>query len=248
MHHVNVSWDPLLIALSYIISVFGSYTALRLAVKIPAAPPDRLPRWLVAAALAMGGCAIWSMHFIGMLAYKIDMPITYNPQLTILSMIIGIMATGAGLYWVGRSDGNWGPLFTAGVFTGLGVAGMHYTGMAAMQMAGRMVWDMTLVGLSIVIAIVASCVALWLAFHLRGLWQRIGSALVMGLAICGMHYTGMAAMGVEMSEAMPTSAAVEPGFNTIQLALTIFFTSAVILTIGLFATGRTQDEELVFEI
>jgi NO-binding membrane sensor protein with MHYT domain len=238
MHHVNVSWDPLLIALSYIISVFGSYTSLRLAVKIPAAPPERLPRWLAAAALAMGGCAIWSMHFIGMLAYKIDMPVTYNPPLTLLSMLIGIVATGAGLYWVGRSDGSWGRLFTAGVFTGL----------AAMQMAGRMVWDLTLIGLSLVIAIVASCVALWLAFHLRGLWQRIGSALVMGLAICGMHYTGMAAMSVEMSEMMTTATTTGHGFNTVQLALAIFFTSAVILAIGLFATERTPDEELVFEI
>jgi NO-binding membrane sensor protein with MHYT domain len=248
MHHENVTWDTTLILLSYLISVFGSYTALRLAVKIPAATPDRLPRWVGAAALAMGGGAIWSMHFIGMLAYKVSMPIAYDPVLTVLSLLIGIAATGLGLYLVGRSDGNAKRLILASVCTGLGVAGMHYTGMAAMQMQARMVWNLTLVLLSIVIAIVASGAALWLAFHLRGFWQRIGSALVMGVAVCGMHYTGMAAMHMEMADHQPLTAAGAAGLETSQLALAIFAVAAAILAASLFATGQSQDEELVFEI
>jgi NO-binding membrane sensor protein with MHYT domain len=246
MSAVQASWDPLLIALSYAISVLGSYTALRLAVKIPAAPPDRLFRWLAGAAIAMGGGAIWSMHFIGMLAYRVPMAITYDPMLTFLSMLIAIVAVGTGLYLVGRSDGNWTRLILAGTFTGLGVAGMHYTGMASMHMPGHMVWNSALVALSVVIAVVAACAALWLAFHLRGFGQRIGSACVMGVAVCGMHYTGMAAMKMEMtgSEGMGTS----HDFGSGQLALTIFAVAAVILAIGLAATSRSKDEELVFEL
>lgn len=247
MHRMDVTWDPLLIALSYIISVFGSYTALRLAVKIPAASPERLPRWLLGAAVALGGGAIWSMHFIAMLAYKVDMPVTYDPLLTLVSMLIGIGATALGLYLVGRSDGSWGRLLMAALATGLGVAGMHYTGMAAMHMPGRMVWNTTLIILSLVIAVAASCAALWLAFHLRGFAQRIGSALVMGVAVSGMHYTGMVAMQMEMTGPMSSTASTGAGFGAMQLAVGIFVVSAIILGIGLFVTEKSQDEELVFE-
>lgn len=247
MTPVIVTWDPYLIALSYLISVFGSYTALRLAVKIPTASDEELPRWLVSAALALGGCAIWSMHFIAMLAYQVNMPVSYDPFMTAASMVVGILSTALGLYMVGKGNGSLSRLIQAGVCTGLGVAGMHYTGMWAMQMRGRTTWDFTLVGASLVIAIVASCVALWLAFNLRGFWQRIGSALVMGIAVCGMHYTGMIAMKMEHTTHSISHTSAQTGLSAFQLALIIFVISALILTYGLNSLGNKENQQLTFE-
>ncbi|MBS0216186.1 MAG: hypothetical protein JSR63_02560 [Proteobacteria bacterium] len=193
-HAIQCTQDPLLVALSYLVSVLGSFTALQLAVSIPVArnTGQRLQSILGAAA-ALGIGAIWAMHFIAMLACKMDMQVTYDLPLTVLSAIIGLAAVAAGLAIVGTGQFNMGKLALAGILTGLGVAGMHYTGMAAMRMPAEISYDDTLVIASVAVAIVASCVALWLAFNLRGWVRMLGSALMMAVAVCGMHYTGMAA-------------------------------------------------------
>lgn len=191
-----MSYDMTLVVLSYIVSVLGSYTALRLAVAIPTAEGPALWGWLFGAAAALGGGAIWAMHFLAMLACDMSMPVTYDVPLTVLSLLIAILVTAAGLYTVGRGEANWSKLIGAGVFTGLGVAGMHYTGMAAMRFSGEASYDTALVLASIVIAIAAATAALWLAFNLRGHLQVFGSAFVMAIAVCGMHYTGMAAISM----------------------------------------------------
>jgi NO-binding membrane sensor protein with MHYT domain len=181
-----------LVALSYVISVFGSYTGLMLAGQIKDLRNglDRL--WLAFAAIALGGGAIWSMHFIAMLAYQSPITVTYDPLLTIGSMVVAILATGTGAYLVIRQPRlRVTTLIGAGVIMGLGVASMHYTGMAAMEMHGTMHHDHSIVAISIVIAIVASIAALWIAFTMREAWQKLLSALVMGVAVCGMHYTAM---------------------------------------------------------
>lgn len=192
------TFDLILVAVSYAISVFGSYTGLVLAGQITNLRNAMDRVWLVFAAVALGGGAIWSMHFIGMLAYKAPIPVSYDETLTVISMLVAILFVGIGLYLVIRQPRmNVGTLVFAGVVMGLGVAGMHYTGMWAMQMSGSMHHDTTIVGISVVIAIVASIAALWIAFTMRKTWQKLVSAFVMGLAVCGMHYTAMFGMTVE---------------------------------------------------
>lgn len=192
-HAIQCIHDPLLATLSYLVAVVGSYTALQLAIGIPAATnaQDRTQA-VIAAGAAMGG-AIWAMHFIAMLACHMDVVVTYGLGLTVFSALIAMASCMAGLAIAGGGLFSWGKLVTGGVFMGIGVAGMHYTGMAAMRMAATTDYDTSIVALSVVIAIVASIAALWLAFNMRGVAQMAGSALVMGVAVCGMHYTGMAA-------------------------------------------------------
>src|ERR1041385_8797330 len=164
--HNGIHYEPILVVLSYVISVLGSYTALQLAIAIPQAR-GRL--------VALGGGAIWSMHFIAMNAADMGMPVSYDAKLTFASLVMGVLASAIGLYVVGRGEGSSGKLLMSGVVTGLGVALMHYTGMAAMLMPATIDYDPTLFYASLVIAVVAAAVALWLPVHTRGHLQRFRS-------------------------------------------------------------------------
>ena len=133
--HNAIHYDLLLVALSYVISVLGSYTALQLAIAIPQARSwGTVLGWLAGASVALGGGAIWSMHFIGMNAADMGVPVAYDASLTLGSLAMAIVASGVGLYVVGRGEGSVFKLLAGGTLTGLGVALMHYTGMAAMIM------------------------------------------------------------------------------------------------------------------
>lgn len=182
-----------LVILSYLVSVLGAYTGLLMSGYIRDAAGRIHGGWLMLSAVIFGGCAIWSMHFIGMLAYSPGAPITYDAALTLISLVVPIVFTAVGLYVVYRWQGNTVAWLAAGTIMGLAVASMHYTGMAAMRIEAEMHHETTLFVLSIAIAIVAATAALWIAVNVRGA-LRHASALVMGLAVCGMHYTGMAAM------------------------------------------------------
>jgi NO-binding membrane sensor protein with MHYT domain len=226
----TIAYDPFLVALSYLISVFGSYTALQLAIAIPQAKTwAGVAGSVTGAAVALGGGAIWSMHFIAMNAADMGMPVAYDALLTFTSLLVAVAASAIGLFVVGRSDGGPFNLPLGGVLTGLGVAWMHYTGMAAMIMQAKISYDDTLFYASIAIAVVAATVALWLAFNLRGNWQRFGSAIVMGIAVCGMHYTGMFAVQLQHTKeaVAPTGMALSPA----DLAYSVFGITAVLLTL-----------------
>jgi NO-binding membrane sensor protein with MHYT domain len=228
--HNAIHYEPLLVVLSYVISVFGSYTALQLAIAIPQARNGMTVLGSVTgAAVALGGGAIWSMHFIAMNAADMGMPVAYDAFLTYASLGMAIVASGVGLLLVGRSEGDPLKLGLAGVLTGLGVAAMHYTGMAAMVMHATISYDPVLFILSLVIAVVAATVALWLAFNLRGNLQRFGSALVMGVAVCGMHYTGMFA--VRMDHTAKAADAGGMSLSASNLAYSVFGIAAVLLTL-----------------
>jgi NO-binding membrane sensor protein with MHYT domain len=186
------TFDLVLVAVSYAISVFGSYTGLVLAGQITDLRNAMDRMWLAFAAVALGGGAIWSMHFIGMLAYQPPIPVSYDATLTVLSLVLAVLFVGLGVYRVIRQRRmKFSTLGGSGIIMGLGVAAMHYTGMAALQFAGDSHYDPTIVALSVVIAIVASIAALWIAFTVRTTWQKLVSAFVMGIAVCGMHYTAM---------------------------------------------------------
>ena len=245
--HNHIVYEPLLVALSYLISVLGSYTALQLAIAIPQAR-GRLAAlgWVAGAAVALGGGAIWSMHFIAMNAADMGMPVSYDATLTLSSLAMAIVASGIGLYVVGRGEGSATKLLVSGVVTGLGVALMHYTGMAAMIMKARISYDNTLFYASLAIAVVAATVALWLAFNLRGNLQRFGSALVMGVAVCGMHYTAMVA--VKMTHTAEAAAATGISLPPATLGQSVFVVSAVVLVLLLVFNAWKSQRTLMADL
>jgi diguanylate cyclase (GGDEF)-like protein len=191
-------YSPALVALSYVIAMMASYVALDLAGRLTAARGRAVYFWLTGGALAMG-TGIWSMHFIGMLALHMPIPMAYDLPTTFASMLIAVIVSGFALFTVGRTTLTGSRLASGGIVMGLGIVGMHYTGMMAMEVAPEITYDLATVAASAAIAVAASWAALWLAFTLRsntvsgGVWKRLGSSVVMAAAIVGMHYTGMAA-------------------------------------------------------
>lgn len=243
----NIQYEPFLVGLSFVISVFGSYTALQLAIAIPQARTwTGVISAVTGAAVALGGGAIWSMHFIGMNAADMGVPVAYDPVLTFASFVLAVVAPAIGLFVVGRSDGGPYNLPIGGVLTGLGVALMHYTGMAAMIMPAKISYDTTLFYASIVIAVVAATVALWLAFNLRGNLQRFGSAIVMGIAVCGMHYTGMYAVRMEHTKDIVASTRIS--LSPASLGYSVFGVTALLLTLLLVYSAWKSQRTLEREI
>lgn len=245
METILGSYQPVLVGLSFVISVVGSFAALRLAKLISLHEPgDRLP-WILGASFALGGGGIWSMHFIAMLAFDMGMPVSYDIPVTALSLMIAWAVTGIGFFVVSGGASSPVRLGAAGVLMGVGVASMHYTGMAAMRMAATVTYDTTLLVLSVVIAVVASTAALWLVFHLERAWHMAVAAVIMGIAVCGMHYTGMAAAIFHHDPAASLEVtSVAPEF----LAYSIFLVSLVILVLGIaFGRVETFEEELAVE-
>ncbi|MGB6564323.1 MAG: MHYT domain-containing protein, partial [Candidatus Binataceae bacterium] len=186
---VTGTYNPYLVALSILVACVASYTALDLSAHVGPARGFARRVWLAAAALTMGG-GIWSMHFVGMLAFIMPTPMSYDIGLTMLSLVVAIFVTGGGFYVISRQSASPLHLALSGIFMGLGIAGMHYTGMAAMRGHVELSYAPLFVALSLVIAIGASTVALWLAFRTTDLGQKLVAAVVMGLAVSGMHYTG----------------------------------------------------------
>ncbi len=200
---VNGAYNPLLVFLSLATASLASYTALELAGRISSLPNgrSRLP-WLLGGAMVMG-IGIWSMHFIGMLAFSLPIRLGYDFGITAISVLLASAASFLALTTVNRGHLSALRISVGGIAMGLGIAGMHYTGMAAMQMSPPIRYTAWIVAASIAIAIVASIAALWIAFTLRAseeqniVPKRLAAALVMGLAITGMHYTGMRAANFE---------------------------------------------------
>src|SRR4051794_15444471 len=231
MTHHTAFHDPVLVALSILIAALASYTALDLATRMRAASGQARRAWLAAAAIAMGG-GIWSMHFVGMLAFNLPgSEISYDPFLTFLSLVIPIVVAAAAFAVVGRRPQA---LLASGFAMGLGISGMHYTGMAAMRMAAFITYDPWWVVLSLAIAIGASVVALWLAFRSTSAVQRLFARFVMGLAISGMHYAAM--VGASFLPMVPMAGQGEHlGVGQAPLAFLLAGTTIVILSIGITA-------------
>jgi NO-binding membrane sensor protein with MHYT domain len=193
----NFSFGLLTPVLAYVMSCLGAFIALRCTTRAYAHEGGARVRWLILAAVSLGTTGIWVMHFIAMLGYSIPgMVIHYNILLTVASMLIAVAVVAVGLLIVGLGRPSWRNLLIAGVITGIGVASMHYSGMAAMEAPARMNYKPDLFVASVAIAIVAATAALWAALRLRGVWHTVIASLIMGVAVSGMHYTGMAAMEV----------------------------------------------------
>jgi NO-binding membrane sensor protein with MHYT domain len=191
----NFSYGLVTPVLGYLMSCLGAFLGLRCTARAMASAGRERLRWLLLGALSIGTTGIWVMHFIAMLGYTVPgQVIHYDVLTTIGSMLIAVVVVGIGLLIVGFAARNWRSLLLAGTFTGIGVAAMHYSGMAAMRLPARMTYSPQLFALSVVIAIVAATAALWAALNLSGARATLGAALIMGVAVSGMHYTGMAAM------------------------------------------------------
>jgi PAS domain S-box-containing protein len=238
---VTGTYNPHLVALSILVAAFASYTALDLGGRVAAIRGVAPPGWLVAAAIAMGG-GIWSMHFIAMLAFNIPIPMSYGVGLTALSLVVAIFVTGAGFYFINRQSAPpLAPVFS-GIFMGLGIAAMHYIGMAAMREHVKISYDFLFVALSLVIAIGASTAALWLAFRTTDLAQKLVAAVVMGVAISGMHYSAM--RGTTFAVHGPVlEAQGYASLNQTNLALVVAGITSVILAFALIASLQQENSE-----
>jgi NO-binding membrane sensor protein with MHYT domain len=237
--------DPYLVALSILVACFASYTALDLGGHVAAARGLARCIWLAAAAITMGG-GIWSMHFIGMLAFVMPIRMSYDIGLTIVSLLVAILVTGGGFYVISRQSASLSHLVFSGIFMGLGIAAMHYTGMAAMQGDTEVSYDRLFVALSLVIAIGASTAALWLAFRTTDLWQKLAAAVVMGLAISGMHYTAMRA-AIFVAHGQTHEAQVNASLDQTGMALAVAGITFVILvsaSIASLSEQKRADEAL----
>jgi PAS domain S-box-containing protein len=202
------AYDYRLVVLSVVISTLASYAALDLGGRVTAARGALRLLWLTGGAVAMG-MGIWSMHYIGMLAYSLPVVVFYHWPTVLLSLLAAVLASAVALFFVSRQAMGLVRIGVGGLLMGAGIAAMHYVGMHAMRLPAMCRYSPRLVTLSVVLAIVISMVALWFTFHLRAdtgsvSWQKLGSAAVMGAAIPIMHYTGMAA-----ARFMPTAAHVD---------------------------------------
>ena len=206
------------------IAVAGSFAALEMIERWRNARGGPARAWQLASAVAFGS-SVWSMHFIGILALRMAFPLTHAPGATALSLLIAIAVVGLGLEIV-RDRVTRLRVGCAGVAVGLGIAAMHYLGMSGLRFGGSLAYTPTLWGLSFLVAIGAATAALWLSLTLQRRWHRGVAALLMGFAICGMHYTAMEATVFQPDPL----AGIEPGLPSGLLAIGVaLLTLALIL-------------------
>lgn len=229
------SYSTLYVSISFALAVIGSFVALTATARIRRPDGSLNITNVVSAGTALGGIGVWAMHFMGMLALKLDLASSYSMVETGISLVAAVIATSVALSYVARAPKKTGRLLGAGFLLGMGVVVMHYLGMYGMRINGFIQWDYTLVGISMLIAVVAATAALWLAFNTQGLALRALAALVMGVAVCAMHYTGMSAAEfictTENRQAIPTgfgyvSALALPSLVTI-VSMTLLFVIAI---------------------
>jgi NO-binding membrane sensor protein with MHYT domain len=239
---MNGHYELNLVALSLVVAIIASYTALDLAgcVSASTSSPRKSWTWLIAGAVSMG-TGIWSMHFIGMLAFHLPVPVAYDLPISLFSMFIAIIVSAIALIILRRPKLGTYNLIIGAILMGVGISAMHYTGMFAMQMSPSIRYDPALFVASVLIAIGASLAALWIAFKLRSrrstlaILAKLGSASVMGLAITGMHYTGMAA--AHFAPGSVCVAATAGGISNTVLAIAIGSSTMAILSLTLIVSA-----------
>jgi NO-binding membrane sensor protein with MHYT domain len=241
IHHFDHGWvTP---TVSYALSVLGSLLGLTCAVRFRAAPSTAWRLWwLGLAAIAIGGTGIWTMHFVAMLGFSVvGESIRYDVALTAVSAIIAIAAVAIGFAIALLGSGaRRVRIVLGGVVAGLGVAAMHYTGMAAMRLDGDISYGTDRVIASVVIAVVAATVALWLALTVKRPLAIVAAALIMGVAVNGMHFTGMSAMSVHAHPTITTPPGTSGTTLLIPIGLTVLF-AVLGLVYALMAAPTEED-------
>ena len=234
---VNGHYEPSLVFVSILVAILASYTALSLAMRVRQAQGRAPYFWIAGGALAMGS-GIWAMHFIGMLAFRLPMPVGYDPLITFASWLLPVVASGLALWHVRHRAFRRRQLAWSAMLMGLGINAMHYTGMAGMRMDPAISYTPWLFVLSVAIAIGASALALQLGLRLHedGRARRavqVAASVIMGGAISGMHYTGMVAAHFEAGS---VCRAALGGVNQDHLAALVTVATVALLSIALLAT------------
>ena len=214
---------------AYLMASLGGALGLRCVTRSIRNKRSWKPGWLALGAASIG-CGIWTMHFIAMIGFQVEETrIRYDGYLTFASLMVAVLVVGIGVFIVGYRGAGRSALLTAGVITGLGVAAMHYMGMAAMRMGGEIHYDSTVVAISVVIAVVAATAALWAAVSIRGFLASLGASLVMGVAVSGMHYTAMAAVSVHVHGSVGASSV---GGSPTSIMLPMLFGPVIFLILA----------------
>ncbi|MEV5311789.1 MULTISPECIES: MHYT domain-containing protein [unclassified Streptomyces] len=230
LDHAAFGW--LTPVLSYAMACVGAALGLRCTVRALGATGRSRRNWLITAASAIG-TGIWTMHFVAMLGFRVSgTEIRYDVAPTVLSLLVAMIVVCAGVFAVGYGRDRTRALLLGGLTTGLGVASMHYLGMAAVRLHGDVTYDPVLVGLSVLIAVVAATAALWAALNIKAPAAVTVASLVMGAAVSSMHYTGMLAVQVRVTPAgdpLPGATAMQFVFPlAVGLGSYLFLTSAFV--------------------
>src|SRR5688572_14073342 len=248
MAYLTPRYDPLLVVASVLIASFASYVALDLAKRVRAADGSVALTWWVGGSIAMG-TGIWSMHFVGMLAFSLPITLGYTRLLTFISWAAAVAVSVVALGLASRGSLTLARLAGGSLAMGAGICAMHYLGMAALDMSPPIDWNAILLAVSAAIAVIASAAALMIFFWLRrvnkrhGLAYQLAAAAVMGLAISGMHYTGMAAAGFPENSLCLSATALSGG----SLSLLVGAAAVTVLGLTLFTSiinGRMQEAQL----
>ncbi|MFJ4255326.1 putative bifunctional diguanylate cyclase/phosphodiesterase [Pseudomonas monteilii] len=231
------SYSSSLVLISLCVAILASYTALDLTGRIATAKGRAAYLWMGGGALAMG-IGVWSMHFIGMLAFSLPIDLGYDLALTAFSLLIAVLSSGFALWLVSQPSLPCLQLGFGALIMGAGIACMHYTGMAALRMLPGIDYDPTLFGASLLIAVGASAAALWIAFRLRKHTPYVRqirglAAVVMGFAIVGMHYTGMAAANFPEGS---FCGALAGGLQGDSLVYLVLITTLAVLAVALLTS------------
>ena len=234
---VVATYSPALVFISLCVAILASYTALDLTARIASSRGRTAYLWMTGGALAMG-FGVWSMHFIGMLALELPLELGYDVGLTLWSLLVAILSCGFALWLVSQPSLPVLQLLFGALIMGAGISAMHYSGMAALRMQPGIDYDPTLFGLSLVIAAGASAAALSIAFRLRKQTPyvrlaRAGASVIMGLAIVGMHYTGMAAASFPIGS---YCGALATGLSVKGLDNLVLVSSLAVLVIALLTS------------
>lgn len=228
--------------LSYVMACVGSALGLRCMVRALSATGRSRRHWLVNGAMAIG-TGIWTMHFIAMMGFGVTgSEIRYDVPLTVLSLLVAIAVVGIGVFAVGYLASKTLAVLVGGAVAGLGVAAMHYIGMAAMRLSGNVSYAPGVVTLSVAIAVAAATAALWATLNIHGKAAAVGASLVMGVAVSAMHYTGMAAVSVEVHAGHSVTSGATP--MQFVFPLTVVLGSYLFLTSAFVALSPGPQKEL----
>jgi NO-binding membrane sensor protein with MHYT domain/nitrogen-specific signal transduction histidine kinase len=240
------TFRPSLVVLSYLIASFGAFTFLRFAGRLSEMRSLR-GLWLIAGSVTMG-VGIWSMHFIGMLAHDLPVPVSYDPLITAASAVPAVLAAAIALHLISRPALTTGRLLLGGVLMGAGIGVMHYTGMAAMRLDGIVRYEPTLFAASIVVAVALAIVALKVRFWVirdngeGTVWQEIGAALILGFAVTAMHYTAMASTYCFAGARTSQQGNLDPHvFGTVTTIITVLL---ILLALAIVIFDRKVRQEI----
>ncbi|MGO4379313.1 MHYT domain-containing protein [Pseudoduganella sp. RAF19] len=245
-------YNPWLVVLSVVVASFSSWMGLQMAGQSARAVNPKLRNAaLLTGSLALGS-GVWAMHFIGMLAFNLCTPVSYDPLITVISMLPSMAASWVALSLLGRQHMSWGRLLEGGVLVGAGIGAMHYSGMAAMRSALVLRYDPWIFGLSIVVAVALATLSLWVRYGLRGLRGHLSdrtltliAGVIMGCAIAGMHYTGMAAARfVGRVPIDPASGIANANFLSFAITLTTALFASLVLSFNWLLRYRALFRQL----